>query len=187
MDIGYLFEDVVDAYSIDLIPDVSSGTCCSDHVPFLQNGFPAILAIEDFSDFNPNYHSTGDLLANLDMGYFTDLLKASIGTFAHMTDCVITGSLGGQVRDLEDNSPIEGALVALEGDRGLEVATSTDSSGYYSITTSIGTYTVTVSASGFIPTHTINIEVSFMETTTEDFYLAQAENFLYFPIFSRED
>jgi len=186
MDIANLFADVIDAYSIDLIPEVSSSTCCSDHVPFLQNGFPAILAIEDFSDFNPAYHSTGDLLSNLDMDYFTDLLKASVGTFAHMTDCRI-GFLDGHVQNVEGGSPIDGAEVKLKDTTGRESFVSTNSSGYFTVPADIGTYTVTVSASGFIPTHTTNVEITFMETTTEDFYLVKAKNLLYFPIISQED
>jgi hypothetical protein len=169
--IAFLFGDVIDAYSIDLVPGYENVTCCSDHVSFLREGFPAILIIEDFSDFNPNYHSTGDLLANLDMGYFTDLAKASIGTFAHMTDCMITGSLDGHVQNAKESSAIVSATITYEGSAGLQGSTTTNSSGYYTITNSIETYTLTASAPGYIPVSIGSVEIISGTTTTVDFDL----------------
>jgi hypothetical protein len=186
MDIANLFAEVIGDYSIDLIPDVTSGTCCSDHVPFLQDGIPAILAIEDFGDFNPAYHSTGDLLELIDMDYFTDLVKASIGTFAHLTDCRI-GFMDGYVRNADGGAPVPNGVVHLYGDDGSEFNASTDSSGYYSVSVDVGTYTVTVGASGFVPTHTTDIEITFMESSRQDFDLIQTEWNLLMPIISNDD
>jgi hypothetical protein len=87
-----LFADVVDAYSLDLVPElIPNGMRRSDHAPFWDYGYTAILAIEDLDDFNPFYHTTNDQLQYLDMGYYTDMVKASVGTFAHMSNCLIRG------------------------------------------------------------------------------------------------
>jgi len=180
MEIGYLFADVIDAYAINLIHEVSSGTCCSDHVPFLDNGFAAILAIEDLSDFNPNYHTTSDLLSNLDIDYFTDFVKASIGTYAHMTSCMM-GSLDGHVKNAEDNSPIEGAVVHLADASGQEAFASTNSSGYYTVAANVGAYTVTVTAAGFTPASVSDVEI-LPTGVTQNFDLARAEFLYYFPV-----
>jgi hypothetical protein len=173
--IANLFSDVIDAYSIDLIPQIStSGTCCSDHVPFLNNGYAAILGIEDWSDHTPYYHTTNDLLDSLNLDYFTDFVRASIGTFAHMASCMIpteSGYLQGHVSQVEEGPPIEGAEVTMVSDTGWEAYTTTDSSGYYTSTVDIGTYTVTVSAEEYIPSTVAGVEVLTDTVTTLDFTL----------------
>lgn len=85
MDLARLFVDVVGAYNLDLIPEIiPNGTGASDHAAFWDYGYVAILGIEDWDDFTPYYHTTGDLLQTLDMGYFVEFVKASVATFAHM-------------------------------------------------------------------------------------------------------
>ncbi len=61
------------------------GESASDHSPFWNRGWPAILAIEDdVDDFTPDYHTTRDTLATLDPAYFTSYVKASVATAAHL-------------------------------------------------------------------------------------------------------
>jgi hypothetical protein len=60
----------------------SGATTASDHASFWAYGFPAILGIEDFQDFNPAYHTTGDRISIFDMPYFTDFAKAGIASLA---------------------------------------------------------------------------------------------------------
>lgn len=182
--IAQLFADVIDAYTISLVPQIStSGTCCSDHVSFLNRGFAAILGIEDWDDHNPNYHQTTDLLDNLDLDYFTEFVRASIGTYAHMASCMIpseSGSLEGQVSQAEDSSPIEGAEIYMKSTSGWEASTTTDSSGYYTFTTTIGTYTVTASANGFFPVTVTSVEILTGTVTMLDFELIR-EEYMYWP------
>jgi hypothetical protein len=91
--IATLFSDVITAYNINLTPEIiSPGSGSSDHASFWSYGYPAILAIEDFQDFTPYYHTTGDLLNTLDITYFTDFVKAAVGTLAHM-GCLPPGKL----------------------------------------------------------------------------------------------
>ena len=86
--IANVFIDVVATYGLSgaLTPIVDQdGITASDHAPFWSRGFPAILAIEDdVDDFNAYYHTTDDTRANLNMGYFTAFVKASLGTAAHL-------------------------------------------------------------------------------------------------------
>jgi hypothetical protein len=64
-----------------------SGDPDSDHASFWDYGFPAVMAIEDYNDFNDaNYHTTGDTLASLAgcWTYYVRFLKACIATVADL-------------------------------------------------------------------------------------------------------
>ncbi|MGB8957868.1 MAG: M20/M25/M40 family metallo-hydrolase [Candidatus Aminicenantales bacterium] len=56
----------------------------SDHAPFWDNGYPALLAIEDSPLTNPYYHRTTDTLATLDLDFFTSATRASVGLLAEL-------------------------------------------------------------------------------------------------------
>ena len=82
------FSEVVSDYGLHLDPELfHAGNASSDQASFWEQGFPAMLAIEDRRDFNPYYHSTNDRLFNLDIDYFTEFTRAAVGTFALMADC----------------------------------------------------------------------------------------------------
>ena len=57
----------------------------SDHVPYLDRGMPALLTIENDWDSYPDYHTTGDLPANItvDMGH--QVLRMNAGALAGLT------------------------------------------------------------------------------------------------------
>jgi Zn-dependent M28 family amino/carboxypeptidase len=187
--IAQLSADVIDAYNVDLIPEIiSNGSGSSDHASFWQYGYAAILGIEDFGDFNPYYHTTNDLLGNMDIEYFTEFVRASIGTYAHMTACMIpseTGALEGHVSDAEGGSPITGAEILFENDSGWQATTTTDSAGYYTQTLGIGTYTVTASADGYTPDSVSGVEIQTNLVATQDFDLTR-QNYYYLPIWFHE-
>ena len=84
--IANLFSDVVDTYGIDLVPEIitAGATTRSDHASFWDYGYDAILAIEDWDDFTPYYHTTNDQLSSLNISYFTEFVKASVGSVASM-------------------------------------------------------------------------------------------------------
>ncbi len=86
--IAQTFVDVVAEYGLSyaLIPIIDpDGITASDHSSFWNNGYPAILAIEDDeNDLNPRYHTSQDLLQYLDMVYYTNFVRASLGTVAHL-------------------------------------------------------------------------------------------------------
>ena len=88
MAIASTFSYVVTSYSLSsvLIPIITSdGENASDHSSFWDNGYAAILAIEDDKDdFTPYYHTANDTRQSLNMTYFTNFTKASVGTAAHL-------------------------------------------------------------------------------------------------------
>lgn len=102
MQLAELFAEVVEAYNVNLQPEIiPAGIGRSDHVSFWSHGYAAILGIEDYApdghDFNPYYHTTQDLLQHLDMDYFTEFATASVGTFAHMGGLLLPGPLDRQI------------------------------------------------------------------------------------------
>jgi uncharacterized repeat protein (TIGR01451 family) len=88
LQIANLFINVVSAYGLaaTLTPViVADGESASDHSSFWSRGFSAILGIEDTAnDFNPYYHTVDDTLSRLNLAYFTNFVKAAVGTAAHL-------------------------------------------------------------------------------------------------------
>ena len=145
--IASLFTDVVDTYAIDLLPEViiAGATDRSDHASFWYYDYDAILGIEDFDDFTPYYHKTSDQLSTLNMPYFTEFVKASVGTVASMS-----GPLGyvleGTVSFWQDSEGVPGALLTLEGEQVYTDLSQTD--GSYTVSGVVaGDYTLTPSKS----------------------------------------
>lgn len=188
--LAQLFSDVINAYNLDLVPQINTnGSGASDHASFWTYGYPAILTIEDFGDFNPYYHTTNDQLQYMDLDYFTEMVKASVATFAHMTGCMITGGQGtltGEVTSSDGGAPIADALVDIWQDNNPVATTTTNNSGFYTQTLPAGTYSVTVSASGFYSDTVTAVGIITDTVTVQDFILnpivvPPAEYFMYIP------
>jgi len=95
-DLALAFEAISDTYVPALTVDIeySPGSTYSDHSPFWNNGYAAILAIEQEVWSNPYYHQTTDLLANY-LAYFpfgTNAIKGAIASIAFLAEP--TGSTG---------------------------------------------------------------------------------------------
>ena len=56
----------------------------SDHAPFWDGGYPALLAIEDDPLTNAYYHQTTDTLDKLNADFFTSATRASLGLLAEL-------------------------------------------------------------------------------------------------------
>ncbi len=70
-------------YGIGLDLDViDPGEPYSDHQSFWNNGFTAILLIEDDNDFNNYYHTTNDLFIHYNQPYYEKMAKLSAATLA---------------------------------------------------------------------------------------------------------
>jgi uncharacterized repeat protein (TIGR02543 family) len=86
--IANTFIDVVNTYSLsaNLSPIIDAdGITQSDHSPFWSSGYSAILGIEDDqNDISPYYHTTADTVSTLNMTYFTNFVRAAVGTAAHL-------------------------------------------------------------------------------------------------------
>ncbi len=182
--IANLFVDVVSAYDLNLTPQiVQDGISASDHASFWQFGYPAILGIEDMQDFTPFYHTTGDLLETLDLAYFTNFVKASVGTFAHM-GCPI-GYLAGSVTNAETSEPVSTASILVEDGEGQQRYTQTDSVGMFQLPLPIDNYSVFVQSDGYLPFSAGDIAITTDMTTTLDIALQpchlQEVDFAYSP------
>jgi hypothetical protein len=179
MVLAQLFADVVDAYDLNLVPEiVPNGTGASDHASFWDYGYTAILAIEDYwalnqsNDFNPYYHTVNDDLDNLqDLPYYYEFVRAAVGTYAEMTGCLLKGALTGTVTDAVTELPLPGAEVIAEDAIGSNYPVQTDGAGVYTQTLPIGVYTVTASAAGYQPGIVGGISILTDTVTTLDFAL----------------
>lgn len=87
-------------YQPQLINNFISSTS-SDHASFWQHGYPAIMAIENFYDFNSHYHTPGDDITSVNMSYFGSMVRAVIANITSvalnqrieiMHDPLISGS-----------------------------------------------------------------------------------------------
>ncbi len=88
------FLGVSGAYGlVDINPVVNASIVYSDHSPFWDQGYPALLAIEDYPDpvRNPYYHSPADTIDTLDFGFFRDSTRAALTVLAEMAQPVRAG------------------------------------------------------------------------------------------------
>jgi hypothetical protein len=76
-------------YSIGVTTSViNPGTTASDQSSFWNNGYGALLLIEEYygGDFNAYYHSTSDLLIHFNQPYFHKMSRLTLGTVATLAD-----------------------------------------------------------------------------------------------------
>jgi serine protease AprX len=170
--IAETFSQVVTLYDLDLAPTILVDDWLgnySDNKSFWDQGYPAILAIEDSDDFSPYYHSTGDRLATLDMAYFTHFVKAAVGTLAHMSGLPEWGYLSGVVSD-DQGAGLPGAtLRAITGT--LAYSAATNASGHYTMGARPYTYTVSAWKYGYAPQTLTEVVVPRHATAQANFSL----------------
>lgn len=84
VEIGDSVFSVLDTYGIDIdLLLTNPGATYSDHASFWNEGYGAVLIIEEFTaDGNPHYHTPTDLVQYFDVPYYEKLAKLSIGTLA---------------------------------------------------------------------------------------------------------
>lgn len=165
-----LFSDVVTAYEINLTPHILIDNWLgnySDNKSFWDRGYNAILGIEDNDDFTPYYHTVNDRLSTLDTVYFTNFVRASIGTFAHMGCLVPPATLAGTVSNAQSGLPVAGAVIEASSG-GNTWSTSSEDDGTYALALVEGEYEVNVSAGGFASFSAPSVVVSSNQTTTLD-------------------
>ncbi len=89
------FESAVDAYTPDLpkisllvpgnsaaLPDARR----SDHVPFWDKGYPAIMLTDTANFRNPHYHQGSDRIETLDLDFIVKVAKAVAATVIHLAE-----------------------------------------------------------------------------------------------------
>jgi hypothetical protein len=84
--VAQTMQQVISAYALGLSPRLlTDGQAMgySDHQSFCEEGFPAILSIEDYpSDFNTCYHQICDRVTLFNAAFLTNAAKAAVGTLA---------------------------------------------------------------------------------------------------------
>jgi Zn-dependent M28 family amino/carboxypeptidase len=78
--------------TLDISKTVNPTFVWSDHSPFWDSGYSAILGIEDISIPlpNPYYHTTNDTIDTLNLDFTTEAVKASLATAADLAQPVDT-------------------------------------------------------------------------------------------------
>jgi hypothetical protein len=183
-----IFSDIVGLYDLDLIPhrfDSTGGFPIeySDQWSFLQQGYPAFLAIEDWDDHTPDYHKTTDRLSTLNLGYHADFTRAAIATIAHLGRLRPTGQLSGTVSALDTGHPLLATVDVVMSSRDYTFTTSTGPDGIYSLFLPFGSYTLTVGtpAQPYYPT-TITDVVVLTNTVTVQNIRLQPHLRVYLPL-----
>jgi photosystem II stability/assembly factor-like uncharacterized protein len=92
-----IFIHAISDYGVGLIPEkITDGAShSSDHASFWDYGFPAVLAHEDYQDWNPYMHSTQDRVSAFDSAYYVHLVKAAVATIAILSDPFVFGDATG--------------------------------------------------------------------------------------------
>jgi hypothetical protein len=197
LDLTRVFSDVIGVYSLDLVPerfDVPSGFPIqySDQWRFLQQGYPAFLAIEDLNDETPHYHTSQDALATLDLDYYADFTRAAIATLAHLSGLfpdVVWGRVSGTVTDLEVGQPLPGATVSTFWLAGSYTFTAgADAGGVYTLSLPVGVYTLTVWADSppYYSTAVTDVSIVTDTVTAQSFALTPWLR-QYFPMIAYDD
>jgi PKD repeat protein len=168
-----LYSNVVTTYGINLVPDILINYTLgnySDNKSFWDRGYSAILVIEDNDDFTPYYHTVNDRLSTLNLGYFTNNVKASLGTLAHM-GCLRppVGVITGTVVDASTQLPLTGAEVVVSSETTQWTA-QTGPDGSYQFSLDPGTYSIAVSFDGYQGGDAV-VEIAAYETSVIDFQL----------------
>ena len=91
--LGTAFLNANATYGVSLVPETitAGATIRSDHASFWGQGYPAILVVENFQDYNAYYHTTGDTLDKLNLPYATKFVQATVATLAELAEIIPPG------------------------------------------------------------------------------------------------
>lgn len=80
LELVWIMQSINTTYDVglDLVTRKRSSTP-SDNYSFTQSGYPSFLFIEDWADFNVNYHGPRDTPDNLNAQYFAAITRVAIG------------------------------------------------------------------------------------------------------------
>ncbi len=69
---------------LDILKTINPSMRSSDHAPFWDQGYSAMLGIEDYSPKNPYYHKTTDTFDTLNMDFATSVTKIALTVVADL-------------------------------------------------------------------------------------------------------
>jgi hypothetical protein len=75
--------------ALDLSAALNPDVRASDHSPFWDQGYSAVLAIEDYPVKNPYYHKTTDVLATLNLDFAATVTKLVLAVAAGIAQPVL--------------------------------------------------------------------------------------------------
>ena len=173
LELTRIFSDVIGVYGLDLVPTRFNDDWpinASDQWSFLDQGYPAFLAIEDMGDFTPYYHTISDTLSTLDLDYYADATRAAIATIAHLGQLLPGGYLSGTVYAADTGYPLSATVAAYAPAYHSAFNASADGSGVYSISLPVDSYTLTVwpASRDYCPTTITNVTVITDFTTIQN-------------------
>jgi hypothetical protein len=136
-------------YNIGLtLQTVNPGTGSSDQAAFWNEGYGAILLIEDFQDFNAFYHTTNDLVAHYNQPYYLKMCQTAFGTVSTLAN--VTGTVPVELASFSGTAMQGGITLSWStaselNNLGFEVERSTDENGFITIgfVNGVGTSTET--------------------------------------------
>jgi len=98
-------------YNIGLtLQTVNPGTGSSDQAAFWNEGYGAILLIEDFQDFNAYYHSTNDLVTHYNQPYYLKMCQTALGTVSTLAN--VTGTVPVELVSFSGTATHEGITLS---------------------------------------------------------------------------
>jgi hypothetical protein len=173
-----MFTEVVSAYELDLVPQLfRDGPHYSDHASFWQQGYAAIIGIEDITgpdeDTTPYYHRTTDQIESLDFAYLASFAQAAVGTMAHLGGLVSGGYLSGTVSSASTSLPLAGATVSVPLGASGVYSTTTEADGSYLLRLPVGLYTITFQEPWYAPLAVEAVSIAEEETTQLDAQLQE--------------
>ncbi len=74
--------------ALPILKSVNASVTGSDHSPFWDQGYSALLGIEDSPLKNPNYHKVTDTVDTLNMEFAADVTRAALATIAELAQPV---------------------------------------------------------------------------------------------------
>lgn len=153
--LGAILEAAAANYSsIDVASTVDGSYDYSDHSSFWDKGFPAVLAIEDYEDTNPYYHTAGDTLSTINLDFLTQAARTCLAATAQLAipeatataSVTVTSPNGGEKWLVGSSHPITWSSSGTVG--ALKILYTTNNGGDWraivSSTPNDGSYTWTV-------------------------------------------
>ncbi len=79
----------------------SRGCRCSDHQPFLDEGYPALAIFQFFDNPSPHLNRSSDNLSKVDIGYVAQVTRATVGGVLELA------GVGARTADFDDSGTVD--------------------------------------------------------------------------------
>ncbi|MDQ1355292.1 MAG: hypothetical protein QG657_5602, partial [Acidobacteriota bacterium] len=87
---GNLLKTAAENYSsIDVLTTLDNWADYSDHYSFWDEGYPAVLCIEDYEDTNPYYHTIHDTIDTLNLDFAVEAARVCLASTAQLAEPIV--------------------------------------------------------------------------------------------------